>query len=63
MAHVLPMTALQVRDPVELLILVKSDDLPMQNASFRGCLESPERRPIPPGDKSPGYEQRPLKGA
>ncbi|HEX3556249.1 MAG TPA: hypothetical protein VIA62_23775 [Thermoanaerobaculia bacterium] len=26
------------------------------------CLESPERRPAPPGDKSPGYEQRPLKG-
>jgi hypothetical protein len=35
MAHVLPMTALQVRDPVEPFILMKSDDFPVQNASFR----------------------------
>jgi hypothetical protein len=35
MAHVLSMTALQVRDPVEPFILMKSDDFPVQNASFR----------------------------
>jgi len=29
------MTALQVRDPVEPFILMKSDDFPVQNASFR----------------------------
>jgi len=36
MAHVLPMPALQVRDPVEPFVLVKTDDLSVQNASFRG---------------------------
>ena len=35
MAHVLPVTALQVRDPVEPFVLVKTDDLSVQNASFR----------------------------
>lgn len=33
MAHVLGMPTLQVGDPVELVVLVKADDLPLQNAS------------------------------
>jgi hypothetical protein len=33
---VLPMPAFQVRYPVEPLVLVKTDDLPVQNASFQG---------------------------
>ena len=33
MTHMLAMPTFQVRDPVEPFILVKADDLPVQNAS------------------------------
>jgi hypothetical protein len=42
MAHVLPMPALQVRDPIEPLVLVKAGDLPVQSASFQAWGESSE---------------------